>query len=310
MTRLTLPIGSAMNLLGREHSYMNLRRTTARLAVAGVSTALAAGALVAGTDVAATAATVTNTYTCSLPGIYSGDFELTVSGDLPVPQYWAGASVPQDLMTVTADATVPADAAGLLGSLGYTGAHSGDFAFKLGSGSVPVPLAGDFSSDGTTTTWHATGKNTAFTTPKPGTYDALLPSAFTLTATGGQMGDQSLSCVIEAGTQPGAIAQGFKLLRQSSQTTAPKSVKVKKGKPAKLATSVKSTSLGTPVTSGKVVAKEGKKVLGSGKLNRKGQAVIALGKKLKVGKHKVTVSFAGTPSIKGSSTKTTVTVKK
>jgi hypothetical protein len=55
---------------------MNLRHLTARTAVAGISTVLAAGALVGVTGTAANAATVTNTYTCSIPTLYSGDFAL------------------------------------------------------------------------------------------------------------------------------------------------------------------------------------------------------------------------------------------
>ena len=65
---------------------MNLRSIAARTVVAGATTALAAGALVGISTTAANAATVTNTYTCSLPSVYSGDFDLTVTGEIPVPQ--------------------------------------------------------------------------------------------------------------------------------------------------------------------------------------------------------------------------------
>ena len=286
---------------------MNLRSISARAALVGATTALVAGGLVTATDVAANAATVTNTYTCSLPSVYSGDFDLTVSGDIPVPQYWAGAGVPEGLLNVTATATVPPDAAGLLGAAGVTGARSDDFGFALGDATVPVPLKGNFSSDGTTTTWQASGSNKPFVTPDPGTYDALMPAAFTMTTMQGDTDSVSLNCALKEGTEPQAITQGFTLLKQSSQTTAPKTVKAKKGKAAKLPVSVSSTSIGGPVSGGKVVAKEGKKTLATGTL-KKGKATLNLGTKLKKGKHKITVTYLGIPSVSGSSAKSTVTV--
>jgi Bacterial Ig-like domain (group 3)/Family of unknown function (DUF6801) len=286
---------------------MKLRRITAQVAAAGATTALIAGGLVAATGTAANAATVTNTYTCSIPSLYSGDFDMTVTGEIPVPQYWAGAGVPQDLLSVTADVTVPADAAVLLASQQYTGAKSDDFAFALGSGKVPVPVSGSFATAGGATTWHATGKNKAFTTPNPGTLDALMPGAFTLTTTGGPNAPVSLNCALKGGTTAQAISTGFTLLRQASATTAPKIVKAKKGKAVKLPVSVTSTSMSGPVSSGKVVAKEGKKVLDSASL-KKGKATLDLGKKLKKGTHKITVTYTGIPSVGASSAKSTVKV--
>lgn len=287
---------------------MKLRTITARAAVAGATTALVAGGLVATATVPANAATVTNTYTCSLPGVYSGDFELTVTGDLPVPQYWAGADVFAGLLVVTAEATVPADAAALLGAAGVTGAKSDDFGFALGTADVPVPIAGDFATEGGATTWKATGSNTEFTTPDPGTYDALMPAAFTLTTMQGDTPSVSLGCVLKEGTEPAAISEGFQLLKQSSETVA-KNVTVMKGKMAVVPVSVNSTSLAGPVSGGKVVAKEGTKTLASAML-KNGKAKLELGKKLKVGKHKITVKYLGIPSVGGSTGKATVTVKK
>lgn len=288
---------------------MNLRHLTARTTVAGISTVLAAGALVGVTGTAANAAAVTNTYTCSIGTLYSGDFALTVDGSLPVPQYWAGAAVPAGLLNVTAKSTVPADAAPLLASLGYTGAKSDDFAFDLSGTKVSVPLTGNFVAAGGSTTWNATGANTAFTTPAPGTASAILPSTFTLVTTGGTGQPATLNCVLKTGEAAKTLAS-IDLLQQASAVTAPKSVKAKQGKPAKVKVSVKSTSLNTAIASGNVVAKEGKKTVGKGKLNSKGVAVLKLSKKLKPGKHKVKISYAGTPSIKGSTAKTTVKVAK
>lgn len=288
---------------------MNLRRLTARTAIAGVTTALAAGALVGVSGTAANAATVSNTYTCSIPSLYSGDFALTVSGELPVPQYWAGAAVPAGLLNVTATSTVPADAAPLLAGLGYTGAKSDDFAFNLNGTSVPVPLTGNFATSGGTTSWNATGSNAAFTTPDPGKASAILPAAFSLTTTGGTSQPVTLACALKTGETAQTLAS-IDLLQQKSATTAPKAIKAKQGKAAKVNVAVKSTSLNTPVTTGTVVAKEGKKVVGKGKLSKKGIATIKLSKKLKPGKHKVTFTYAGTKSIKGSSAKSVVKVAK
>jgi hypothetical protein len=137
----------------------------------------------------------------------------------------------------------------------------------------------------------------------------MLPSAFSLTTTGGTSNPVTLSCVLKTGEAAQTLAS-IELLQQASAVTAPKSVKAKQGKPAKVKVSVKSTSLNAPVTSGTVVAKEGKKTLGKAKLNKKGVAVLKLSKKLKPGKHKVKISYAGTPSIKGSTAKTVVKVAK
>ncbi|MBZ5737363.1 Ig-like domain repeat protein [Nocardioides mangrovi] len=281
---------------------MNLRRITARAAVAGVTTALAAGALVGATGTAANAAEAGNTYTCTQAGLgLTFDSTLTVSGDLPVPQYWAGAAVPAGLLSVTA--TVDSTTAGMLASYGASELRVDDFAFDMEGTSVPVPLDGPVE-DGA---WNGSGTNEAFTTPDPGTASAIMPSAMTVTAViGGN--DVPLDCVLADGQTAQTLAS-LELLQQSSATSA-KAVSVKKGKAAKLPVTVTSTSLGGPVTSGKVTVKEGKKTLGTGKLNKKGKAVVNLGKKLKVGKHKVTVTYAGIPSVSGSKAKSTVTVKK
>ena len=293
---------------------MILRSLAARATVAGVTTAMAAGALVGATTVAADAATAVNTYTCSIPSVYSGDFDLTVTGELPVPQYWAGAAVPAGLLSVTAQSTVPADAAGLLGSLGYTGAKSTDFAFKLGTGKVPVPLTGSFSTSGADTVWDAAGSNKAFITPAPGTYDAVMPAKFSMTTTGGSNPGQTLTCLLKSGQTPQAIAQDFKLNRQSSKTVSPSTAAVRRGRTAVLPVKVTSTSLsGAPILSGKVVAKEGGKVLGAGTV-KNGKAAVTISKritkKLKLGKHTLVVSYVGTPSVKPSSDKTILTVKR
>lgn len=286
---------------------MNLRKITSRVAVAGATTALAAGALVGITGTAANAAEGTNTYTCSLGALYSGDFVLTASVEVPVPRYYAGAAVPAGIIPVSVSAVVPADGAALMGTVGITGARSDDFGFSLGTGSVPAPISGAFAAEGGTTTWEATGANGDFTTGNPGLVDGFLPDAFTITPTMADGSDFSndLSCVLKD-AEAAEVVSDFALDQQSSATTAPKTLTAKKNKAVSLSVSVSSTSMGGPVP-GKVTVKEGKKTLGSATL-KNGKAKVNLGK-LKKGKHKVTVTYAGTTAVKGSSAKTTITVK-
>lgn len=289
---------------------MNLRKFTTRAVVAGATTAIAAGALVGVTSTAANATTVSNNYSCDMPGLVTFATAVTVTGELPLPYYWAGATVPGGIVTpITVSATVPSAVSGLLAGAGVTGAKSDDYALALGNGSAPFPVAGGFETTGGATTWEASGSNADFVTGDPGLVDGFLPTSFTLVPTkddGSEVG--SLTCTL-TDAAPAEIVTDFELMQQKSATSAP-AVKVKKGKKATLKASVVSTSVsGSPVTGGKVTAKEGKKVLGTATL-KNGVAKLDLGKKLKPGKHKITVTYAGIPSVAGSSGKTTVTVKK
>lgn len=291
---------------------MKLRSITARAAGAGAVTALVAGGLVAATTTAATAATAVSNYTCAMPGVVTFDTAMTVSGDLPVPQYWAGAAVPAGLVNITASATVPAEVAGALGGAGVTGAKSDDYALTLGNGSVPIPLSGSFATNGGNTTWEATGSNLDFMTGDPGVVDGFLPTTFTMNATkaDGSTFGAPLTCTLKD-PAPGEIVTDFTLLRQSSATVAnaDKPLTVTKGRKALLPVVVTSTSIGGPVSAGKVVVKEGTKTLGSATL-KNGKAKVNLGTKLAVGKHNVLVKYLGIPSVKGSSDKAVVIVKK
>jgi hypothetical protein len=290
---------------------MNLRSFTARTVVAGATTALAAGALVGLGATAANAETASSTYTCTAPAnAYVSDFAVTVDGGLPVTQYWAGAPVPADLLRVTVTSALTPEQAGALGSFGVTGAHSDDFGVKLGSKTVPIPVGGTFAASGGTTTWTATGSNDSFVTPNPGLKNIVLPAAFTMTTEktndqGAQTDFLPLACVIKEGTTPSKLAE-ITLLKQASTTVVkPKTITVKKTKAVKIPVEVHGDA--EPVVIGKVVAKEGKKTLKSVNV-KNGKATLALGK-LKVGSHKITVSYVDSSgSIKGSSDKVTVKV--
>jgi hypothetical protein len=290
---------------------MNLRKFTTRAVVAGATTALAAGALVGVTSTTANATTVSNNYSCDMPGLVTFATAVTVTGELPLPYYWAGATVPAGIVApITVSATVPSAIASALGGAGVTGAKSDDYALTLGTESAPFPVAGGFETTDGSTTWEATGSNADFVTGDPGVVDGFLPTTFTMVATkaDGSSFGSPLTCTL-TDEAPAEIVTDFELMKQSSATTA-KAVKVKKGKKAVLPVTVVSTSLsGSPVSGGKVTAKEGSKTLATGTL-KNGVVKLNLGKKLKVGKHKVTVTYAGIPSVGGSKDKTTVTVKK
>src|SRR4051812_10468894 len=276
---------------------MNLRHLTARTAIAGVTTALAAGALVGVTTTAASAATVSNTYTCTVLGSPM-DATLTVTGDLPVPQFAAGANVPAGLVPLTAD--VDPTTAGALASFGATELRIDDFALALGKGTVPIPLSGPVAAGD----WDGKGTNKAFITPDAGaSVAAMMPKAITVTAVL-PSGNADLPCVLKTGTTPATLAT-IKLIKQDTVVTAPKAVKGKVGK----ATKFKATVGGDAgkVMSGKLVAKEGKKTVGGGKI-KNGKVTVAL-KKLGKGKHKLTLSFAGNGSFKPGKGKTVLTVK-
>src|SRR3954468_17554682 len=108
---------------------MNLRHLTARTAIAGVTTALAAGALVGVSTTAANAAEISNVYTCTT-GLGPVDATLTIIGDLPVPEYSAGAAVPAGLVNVMAGID-PSTAGALTGILHATSLRIDDFAVDL-----------------------------------------------------------------------------------------------------------------------------------------------------------------------------------
>lgn len=281
---------------------MNLRRVTARVAALGVSAVLGGSALVGLTVGTADAATANNTYTCTT-ALGPVDAVLTVSGDLPTDSYWAGAPVPPSIVSVTAGVD-PATAGLLATVLHATSLRIDDFALGMGTAAVPAPLSGALTGGN----WAGAGSNQAFVTPDPGATPITMPSAMTVKALVGDVVAATLPCALKTG-QTSAQVASINLLQQSSSTTAPAKVKGRYGKAASFPATVKSTSMGMPVTSGKVVAKEGRKVVGSGSLTSQGIAKIKLSKKLKKGKHKLSVVYAGTNSIKGSSTKTLLVVR-
>jgi hypothetical protein len=280
---------------------MFVRRNLTRVAVAGVSTALAAGGLVGAASTSANAAEITGTYACSALGNPVGNFPLTVSVPLLPPTAPAGMPIPAGLLSATAGLVAPTT---LLTGAGIDGGSVDDFAMTIGSQSISAPLAvtGITDNGDGTSTIAAAGPNTAFRTPKAGTYAVKLPKAFTFSSTAGGTPSVPVDCATDAPATLGNIV----LAKQVSVVTA-KGGTFKKGKVAKVPVKVVNdySTKGGPVPTGKVVAKEGKKVLGSAKL-KAGKAVISLGKKLSVKKHKVVVTYLGDSFTKAGKSKTVI----
>ncbi|MBA2956311.1 hypothetical protein GON03_18385 [Nocardioides sp. MAH-18] len=283
---------------------MNLRRLSARTAAAGATAALAAGALVGLGTATADAATATATYNCVQAEFsLSYNFAITITQTPATTPTWAGQAVAKGkLGTISVSASVPADAAATMASVGITGARSDDF--KLG-GNVPFAVAGDFAPGaGGTATWQGTGTNPAFAAAKPGAFSATIPSKFTIITA--KTGDGfKLDCSLVAG-QVQASMWDTTLAKQTTKTTA-KNTTGKSGKPVKLKVTVKGN--GSVATAGQVVVSSGKKAVGKANVNPKtGVATVTL-KKLEDGKNKLTLTYKGTPSFGASKGKVTVTVK-
>lgn len=165
---------------------MNLRRLTHRAAVAGATTALAAGALVGMTATTAQAAPTAVQYTCTVAGNQLPIF-VTPTGTLP-SKLTAGDSVAADTQSFTMDFTVPRVVLNGLAGYGVSkvGISTNDFAYGVGTSSIPVtglsvpktdvPASGDMVLP-------VSGKNGAYTAPDAGTYDLKMPSAFNATVT-------------------------------------------------------------------------------------------------------------------------------
>ena len=166
---------------------MNLRRLTARAIGIGATAALATGALVGISTTAAQAAAPTAVpYTCTLAGKQIPVL-VTPTSALPT-KLTANDAVPANTQTYSMTFTVPRAVLDGLGPYGVTqvGLNTNDFAFAVGTASIPVtgltapktdvPATGDLPLP-------VSGKNGAFTAPAAGTYDFKMPAAFNATVT-------------------------------------------------------------------------------------------------------------------------------
>jgi len=270
---------------------MNVSRMTRRIAVSGVATAIAAGALVGAASTAANAVTADGSYTCTIPGMDPAVFPLHLDVPILPPTANAGTLIPAGLLQATTTLTIPASAAGALGTYGVTGGTISDFGMLVGSTTAPAPLTFTSFTDGTevgSKVASTQGSNTPFSLPKAGTYDVTLPAAFSFvpTTANGPL-PISVPCTTATPTKLASIRLDKNLTSMAAK--APTSIK--KGSAAKVVTTLASLNQGTPVPTGKVVAKLGTKTVGTGTLSN-GRAVLKL-VKLPVGKDKVSVKYAG-----------------
>ncbi|GAA4696244.1 Ig-like domain repeat protein [Nocardioides conyzicola] len=282
---------------------MNLRHLSARAAVAGITTALAAGALVGVSTTAANAESVTAPYSCSA-GSTTLPIGVTATADLSgYPSLASGTPVSPGLVSLNLTFTVPADVVNALMAPPYNqtqiGGGSSDLAFPIGKGSVPIAA---FTIDpvqlvhDTPATLTKQVSNSAFNLPEAGAAAVTMPASFTLNSI------MPLACT----TDSKQVITTYTISKQTASVTAkaPKSVKKNKA----FSVVVKVAGQNKPAT-GKVTAKVGKKTIGTGVL-KKGKAAIKVKKGLKK-TSKITFVYAGDKSTAGSSSfPVKVTVKK
>lgn len=283
-----------------------------RVAATGAATALATGALVGMTATAAHADPVSVSYTCPTA---IGDLPVDLVTDIPNlglvaagGPYAAGSAVPANAVPggVTNHFTISNATKLALDSVGTTNIDFTSFEGALGNSAIPADLPDvantDLTQNGDTTwSFDADGNNLAFANPAAGTYDVLAPASFDFTATT-TLGPVPVTCTADA--TPGDYGHQIEVVKNASTTKASSNSPVKKGAKAVLKAKV---SAPNHKPTGKVLFKDGKKKLGSVKLNKKGVAVLK--KKLSKGKHKISMSYKGDGYTNKSSGKTTVKQK-
>lgn len=264
---------------------MNLRRLTARTAVAGVTAALAAGALVGITSTAANAVDNTTPYVCSLGGNPVGTFGLTVSTPVVPPTATAGQSFPGGLLNLDASVTIPATVAPAMAGAGVNGGTVAGYAAQLGATKIAAPLTfgAPAAQDDGSAVMTGAGANKPFTLPKAGTYKVQLPGSisFVPTKDGTALTPLTLSCT---SATPGDL--GTVKITKGLAAVAGKAKKTAKGYNLNVAVTRGDSTI---KPTGKVTAKVGTKKFVK-KLS-KGKATIKLPKSAK-GK-KVTLSYSG-----------------
>ena len=280
---------------------LNTHTLLHRSGAMAAAAALAAVGLVAGFSNPAHAEPSTGTYVCTAPGLGSVNIPVAVTPPALPANIPAGLPVPAQIVKVTVTFTMPKKAVTALTALGVTGGKAPDFAILLGETPIPADnlVVTDLvtNPDGTGT-WTASGKNGAFTTPAPGTYDVTMPAAFTLTAMSGDAELSSLACTTETPTLMSAMT----VIKQSASLSANGS-RIKKGKRATVPVSVSNMVGGA---SGTVVAKLDGRALATKTLTN-GKTAFRTPVLKKVGKHKLSLRYLGDTNTAGA-TKTVVIV--
>lgn len=285
------------------------RRT--RLVRAALGAALVGGALVGVTTSAAQAAVAgTAVYDCTTPLGSTVPVPVTVAADALPTTAPAGLDVPAGAFPVDLSVLIPAAFGDTLGFLGVTGVggSSNDLGFGLGDATVPlrgVTVPSTPVVTGQDTVLSVPTSTGAFTTPDAGTYPITMPDAFTFDALS-QLGLPlgTLECALAAGQD--ATIGSLETTKQASTTRA-RAVKAKvpAGKKPVISVTVVPETGGTP--DGTVVVTKGTKTLGTGTLGDTGKARIAL-PKMKPGRYKVAVQYAGDGATEASATTASFTV--
>jgi hypothetical protein len=271
---------------------MKFARLASRVAVGGVSAALATAGLVGVTASSASAAPVSTTYNCSAAG---QTFPVPVSVDIALlpSTAVAGFPVPAGLLSFNSTLSVPDAVQQQLNLLvNNTGAKSDDFGTAFGSTVAKAPTAWTKPAAATNGVWVYTGKgsNSAFVLPKAGTYTVSMPTSFTLVTTGGTAPVTATCTATGTPATIGTIAlskQTSTVKAKATPTTAKKGTLILvKGKVTN-----QYAKTGGPVATGKVLVKDGKKTVAKGKL-KNGKFKVKV-KGLGVGSHKLTVLYKG-----------------
>ena len=276
--------------------------TKSRTAAFGMAGALALGTI-ASVGVIAPANAASSTYTCNLAGAPT---PLDIVGTMALPSSVAPGASLADLPT-TLGVTLPGSVTTLLAGLKITSVSGSvsDAEFPIGSTGKSIS-AGTLSASGVPLTAGSPanvvgkGKTDGGTAPSSaGSYNVLMPSQFTFVSDPNDPnGLPDILCTTAAPVSLGTLIVGDGTSTKAGSTTVAKlkNGPITKGEHAKILAKVRTS--GDPAT-GKVIAKEGKKVLKKATLNSKGKAVLRL-PVLKRGLHKIVVKYKGNATTKVS----------
>jgi hypothetical protein len=261
-----------------------------------------AGALALGTVVSVGAIAPANaadaTYNCPT----STGQVLTVPVSMANPftgSYAAGDSVPAE--NVLMNATLNSTLIGVIGLLLPPGTTSiagtiEDATMKVGSQKVPLTgmAAPSTPINPAGMTLPVAGKTSPFTAVG-GDQKVFAPESFTFVPAG--LPALALPCTIANPTQVGTMKVSGSSAKAASKTTATlKNAPITKGEHAKILAKVRSAGA---AAAGKVIAKEGSKVLKKATLNSKGKATLKL-PVLSKGMHKIVIKYKGNATTQAS----------
>jgi hypothetical protein len=284
-----------------------------RVAAFGTAGALALGA-VASVGAISPAGAATTTYDCAVPMLGTKSFP--VSAKSPFPNEVLPGAVLADAATKLGVGLDGGTVGAIVGFLKVTSVAGtvGDTALSVGDQSLPLTgltiASTALPTDGTSgVTLPVAGTTQGFTAPTAlGSYPVKLPSSFIFTPvpSGGGTIVGDIPCTLPAaGT--GQIGTMKVVDKYSSATKAKlKNAPVTRAKQAKiLATVVNGNGA---AAAGKVIAKEGSKVLDKGTLSGKGKETLVL-PRLKKGVHKIVVTYKGSSTTEASKKVVKFTVK-